>query len=393
MNCEIFISEKKTLKKKSYEFYFSCLFFTISTISKILYLIKIPREITYIPFILLFFVYIIKNFNKIKLIDAIYYIFITFVLAFGLTKYGSYITQRNNLLATFIVFFPAYYFFRFVKNENIYFGFKLSCYLDTIYYFLFFLLNLKNSDTYDMDFAYHLSAPICFFFYSYIKTKKKTYFLLSFLLLFLVLLSGNRGAFILPLLCVLYFILVNITNQKNTYKKMKSKVLFVIFIGFILLAYSLLVLYANSNDITSRTIEKIAKGEFFSSSSRDKLYEICTSLISKNKFGYGPLASRMLITGDWYIYPHSLFYELLLDYGIYFGFIFFVFIIYSGIIVLIKYRNNILTPIIGFLIIVGLGQLMISSSYYIELYVPAIIAIYIKLKLRGEKNENCFLCR
>ena len=76
------------------------------------------------------------------------------------------------------------------------------------------------------------------------------------------------------------------------------------------------------------------------------------------------------------IYPHSLLYELQLDFGKYFGFILFAIFVYMAISNLIQYRKSSLRVVVAVMSILGMGSLIISSSFYYEIYLPATIALY-----------------
>lgn len=362
------------------------LFFAISSISKILNMVGIPRELPYAVYILIFLLFFIINIPRIRLFDICYYLIAIFLVAWGLYYNASYINSDTNILAVLINFLPAYFFFRFCEEDNILRGLKTATYVNIVYLLIYYLMTVRSQTHYSMDYAYAAAVPLCVIMYYYIQDKKPWKAALIIVLFLSIVVFGNRGAMVFPLLCGAYYLY---TDSKFDSKK-RNKML----LGIMAFVMIVMILYIFSNQIVafleqyagiSRTISKIVTGEFFASSTRDRLYEQCKYIIESMQGGQGPLSSRRLIVG--FIYPHSLLYELQIDYGRLLGATGFALIIYAAIRNLIVYRNRELRLYVAVISILGIGCLMISSSLYYEIYVPATIALYINSKQASKSNS------
>ena len=125
---------------------------------------------------------------------------------------------------------------------------------------------------------------------------------------------------------------------------------------------------------TSRNVAKIINGELLVSRPREQLYNEIATHISLNPFGYGPLGSRRILNLGGY--PHSLFFEFQLDFGVYVGIALFGIVLLMAAYLVIVNCNNELVPLILPICIIGLGVIMVSSSYYHGITVPAIFALF-----------------
>ena len=54
---------------------------------------------------------------------------------------------------------------------------------------------------------------------------------------------------------------------------------------------------------------------------------------------------------------------------------------------LVRYRNKKESILVSFISIIGIGSLMVSSSYLYEMYVPATVAMYINWNLNYKHSK------
>lgn len=352
------------------------LYFAVGDVGRLLSLFGLPREIAYGLFFVLFSLFALKKIKKLRFYDVIIIIALLVSVLYGTMKYGQYISTLTNQLAPLLIFFPSYIFFRlydFEKLENI---FEKSAIFSGISLLIYYALVVRHSDaTYSMPYAYWVSFPIVCFTGLFLRNRKIIYLIADLLLLFTLFFAGCRGALLLTTLCIIYLILTELFKQGASLQKVIIMVLIVIF-GFSIVYFSDNILsYLSQFSGTSRNIRMLLNGGMLESASRDMLHTWSQHLIDQNTWGYGPLASRQLLLG--HNYPHSLWYELQLDYGQIPGISIFVAIMSMVVLNLIRYRNKSEKIIVAFISIIGVGSLMVSSSYFYEIYVPATIAMFI----------------
>ena len=79
-------------------------------------------------------------------------------------------------------------------------------------------------------------------------------------------------------------------------------------------------------------------------------------------------------------------YELILDYGIFFGVIFFFGILMISLKIMFREENYKIKNTVALFCILGLVMLIVSSSLYYEYYIPGIIALYFNILNRKREN-------
>ena len=310
-------------------------------------------------------------------IDWFVQAFIAFIGLVGFVANGSYISEQSSLFALIILFIPSYYFFRVCDFKNTVRGITISAYFSAVYLFLYYFIHLRGNESYSfysMNFGYWAALPICVFCYLIVVKKRILNILFLGPLIVLEVLFGSRGSLILTLgFIALTFIVNCFRNKKPIFSLLRLSVVALIIVYFSSYFLSFLSSYAS----ISRNISKLMVGDLFSSVGRDDLYLVCKRLVEINPSGYGPLGSRKLITG--YPYPHSLIYELQIDFGRVIGAVFFALIMIACAYSIWKSRKYDISMVVGIIIVTGVGALFVSSSLYQEYYVPAILAISSKL--------------
>lgn len=354
------------------------LYFAVSNISRMLSLVGIPRQVPYALFFLLLGLFFLKNLKSIVWVDVLYYVIVGSVLIPGVLKYGQYTTEPEFVLSVFVLFVPAYLFFRLFSQwgEVLEKCFVAAGWLAALYLLPYYAVFIHGNSAvyYSMAYAYWIAFPICVFIHRYWETKKKAYLLLALVMYATLALSGCRGALLLTTLFA-GFDFIEQWNQKLTNKTVLWVISFVLVAMTILASLDSILSFLGQFSSTSRNIQKLLEGNYFVSTTREPLYEKCQWLLDNQPEGYGPFASRYLISD--HNYPHSLRYELQLDFGKMVGGT--VFVLLWGITVfnVIAYRKKKLAPVVNYLAIVGMGSLNVSASYYYEIYVPAMIGLFV----------------
>ena len=109
--------------------------------------------------------------------------------------------------------------------------------------------------------------------------------------------------------------------------------------------------------INSRTLSwMIGMDTDLDSSGRDVLYTLAINKIIENPLGYGLFGDNILLG----YYVHNLFLELLLNFGIIFGGLIVIFIIYGFIKSVINTKT---VRIANIIVVYSIMQLQFSNSY------------------------------
>ena len=372
-------------KKNALIFIVGFLYFAVGDVGRLLGLFGLPREVGYGLFFLLFSFLTIQRIRFIKVYDALIILALLAVSATGTILYSRYISSITSKLAPLLIFFPSYLFFRlydFDKLEDI---FEKAAVFSCVFLLVYYVLVVRTSGTtYNMSYAYWVAFPIVCFAGLFLRKRKAIYLIAGLIMLSTLLFSGSRGALLLTAACIVYLIITEVLKHGASTKKL---------IGLVAIGITALLIVAFSDNIisflsqfsgTSRNIRMLLNGRMLESASRSRIYELSRQFIEQNRWGYGPLASRQLLSG--HSYPHSLWYELQLDYGQIPGIILFVMIVFMAISNLIRYYNKKESILVVFISILGIGSLMVSSSYFYEMCVPATIAMYINWNLRYKKR-------
>lgn len=210
-----------------------------------------------------------------------------------------------------------------------------------------------------MTFSYDILLPVTVLMLSNIYKGSFWNLALGALGMFLIIIGGCRGALISCIISTVIFFLVY--KKQRSFKQVLG--LAVIIIIFLLIVVNLDVIIQliidilGRFDISSRTLELAMEGAFFEDSGRSILHDY--AMENLNFFGYGLFGDRVLLNGR---YVHNLFLEIVVDFGILFGFFIVVSLSYV-IFKAIRKANNIEKLLICILLSAGVFKLMFSSSF------------------------------
>lgn len=241
------------------------------------------------------------------------------------------------------------------------------------------IINLSGSQlvNYDMHFSYMLLYVIVFHI-SFIMRKRK-YFVVPLVLLELIMLLvfGSRGA----LLCIFVFIVLKILSNMESISKriiyIFVAILVVVLVQYLLSAYGPLFLAkARELGFISRSLGKILDGSLTTyDSGRSIIWQSTLELIKQAPFlGYGIRGAVDYLFSS---YPHQLFLDLWLSFGVIFGSL-------IGLLVLIPSRKlligkySISKELIHIFFSISFVMLMISgtvfTSYNFFIYMGLILS-------------------
>ena len=224
--------------------------------------------------------------------------------------------------------------------------------------FLFSLLIVfvnKIDNSYNMRYSYILSIALYFHTIDFFKFKKIKNIIIILIEFLLILFYGSRG----PLLCYTIFFLAFIMFEN---KKTSIKLLFSFIIAyFILNINNILLLISNLVDklnISSRTLYLLIN-DFKHSSGRDLINVKVIEIIKDHlTVGVG-IAGEFKYMND---YPHNIFLDLILHWGIIFGSIFIgmiICIITKALLLAKEKERYVLLVFISY----GLIALLFSGTY------------------------------
>ena len=372
------IGNSVKIRKSDLETIFLMFYFAISPISKMLEVIWIPRFVTYIAMLSAMAVYIINRFRylKQKLDVFISFLVLTIITLIGVLAHHSDFNSANEMYAMVIVFFPAYFIVRAANFDKLIRALHIYAYIGIVYC-LPNAFSVGNVSHDYLAFAYDLLLPLCIIIY-YAKKYKKWYdIVLSITGTIILVVFGSRGALIA---LGLYYLFVSFENGH-----MRKILILSTIIALIYLLYSnieFIVTGLQKIGISSYLLNRIAKNEAFKSTSRTRLYEyIISELLPNNFFGVGPLGNRTLmpVIGYKIPYPHQLFLELMIDYGLILGGGMSISIIVIVLYLVFKSKDK-YRYLTGLFCVASLFPLMLSGTFYTVGTVPYIFALFAKFR-------------
>lgn len=238
---------------------------------------------------------------------------------------------------------------------------------------------LEASGGYNMSLGYTLLIPLMYHSIRFIK--QKLYLILMVIELLIIVRYSSRG----PLLCYVVFVALCILCIGS----MRQRVKILMILGITTLGGVVkLILYdgkSAQNSISlvganSRTISMISNGDMFKDSGRFIIWNRAIEAIKlKPLTGWG-LCGDIPAIGE---YPHLLFLEIILDFGIVIGGAFCIYVFWR--IILLFNSNDRKDPLALMMFIVGIVSLCLSHSFIqtVEFW------IFLGLGYRTRERWNC----
>lgn len=246
-----------------------------------------------------------------------------YTLLFHFASFSAYLSIIINVLTVFIPIGIAAFS---IQDKKILLNlfYKVSWPIQII---LIYVLYTQSSFTYSMVGGYTLMFQALIVF-DHFCGKYKLYDLIVFILdLGIVFIYGSRG----PLLCACTMIILKILFNSRFLSAKKLGLLGVVvcIVGIVGALYekiiNLLIVITQYLGYSSRNLYVLLNGKITNTSGRDLIRDYYIEMIKNGPVtGYG-------IAGGWIApgtYPHNIFLELFLSFGVIFGFVACVIIIY-----------------------------------------------------------------
>ena len=279
------------------------------------------------------------------------------------------------LILEILIWIPVGFFAMYIKNWNCFFD--VSKYSPCIIAVMGILgvgvLNFLSIYTY-MDISNALLPGFLIGWYLFYKRKSLLNLMSSIIIFILQLLYGSRMSMLSCVIFVIALFATDLIWRKNTKKKDATVIVSVSLI--VLLTFIFLISASDYLKVVlgdSRTIQTILSGNFVSSSSRDTIYEYARDIIANQGLGInGLFGDRIMLlqympggsmtTG----YVHNIFYEFVIDFGIFLGPVFLFFVFMPFFISLFR-KNNVVNKdiLIVFFCLIML-RLFVSGSWLVE---------------------------
>ncbi len=282
-------------------------------------------------YIMIFFVYLI-NFKYVlnRISKIILFIIITFfvIMLFNYILYPDtfkYIGKDN--IPFFLFGFLSFIFYTSLKNKDIFFIlFIKSVYIQSFFSILYLSsINFNNNIIYSMSYSYYIFPLLLLLIWKMFKSFKIIDLFLFLLNLFFLIIIGSRG----PLVAIMIFLIILFANKIIKFRNKSQFLINVSLVTFLFLLIininkiiSNLLNILSNQGIKSRTISTVLDSSANFLSGRDKVFFYTLDYINKRPvFGYGVLGDRKVLSFIGQAYPHNIFLEILMQYGIIIGFL------------------------------------------------------------------------
>lgn len=213
-------------------------------------------------------------------------------------------------------------------------------------------------------------SPFALILYScYLGRKRVKDLLVLIIDVILIFMGGRQSIFVLLVGITLIYVY---SNEINNSKKRLVVIACFLLCGISYFMSDLIIgtlsSLIESVGVSSRTLEMLASGELTSFASRDRIFQ--TSLeIAKNNGNVisGLFADRYYLrnTLAWAAYPHNLILEILIDFGMLWGTVLIILLVFSIIKKFIKKTGD-KRSCLGMIIALTIVRLFVSSSFMIE---------------------------
>lgn len=237
--------------------------------------------------------------------------------------------------------------------------------------------------SYSLSFGYN-SAFLCVVCL-YLSKYYKPYFYkaVGVLTLALSVLYGSRGALIVPLSYIffqMFFFTEDTFSKKELVKRILIALAFLACILFYEQILSVLISMFRSLGLGSRSIESLIEGNIGDLNGRDNLWMYSLELIRKNFFtGLGPYGDRYYLSTIYnWGYPHNIFLEFLLEFGI-LGLIMLIVLIISSFKIIRQKRDYEFKAIFVVFFSNSL-KLLVSDSFWYNSFFWSVLALIVMFR-------------
>ena len=287
-----------------------------------------------------------------------------FIIIAGVIHIGAniYDYPTGKLYGIIIFFIVGYALDGFDGLEKYMTYFSYMAVLGAVGHVIGTLLNFGY--IHDMTAAYEFLPMSIYTMYLALYKKKFAYKILALVSGIVIFVFGTRGPMLLYVIGITVIILRYFLEEK-TKRKILLFIIFAIAVLVLIANYELVLISANNifekYGMNNSILNRFLNDSLADDNGRNMLKEIANRKISENLFlGYGCFADRKFLN----TYCHSLYRELWMDFGIFFGTLILVFYLWRAFRLLMMNRKNDFT--FAFLIAVysvAIGKLFLSGSY------------------------------
>lgn len=321
-----------------------------------------------------------------------------FELFFGLSYLFTFITGNVNrdqitlyLVMTIIFCVPFGVFLTQIDDLKVFYSglVKISFIIFGIVT-VYLLVRIRNTTTiwgdasYSMPAGYQLLLCLCVFtnesFKKEYRGKRILYLICAFVSFVMIFLYGSRG----PIACYAGFLIykVLIEFRHNKYIRTISVICGILLIASELFSTNIanaLVSALQRIGVASRTVSAIISNQIFQDSGRVTIISNAIEIIKSNPIIGSGASSDLILLGG---YPHNLFVELCIDFGVIIG------LLLSLIIVIKVFRSLVICGdenknLTGVFFACGFCMLMLSSTYLQNIY----FFMFLGLMARDENSK------
>lgn len=252
--------------------------------------------------------------------------------------------------------------------------------------------------SYNLSLGYNILLYVLAFLFCALEEKKVTDWVGAAIGVGMTLVAGSRGPFLdVAIFLILYFILKIVKSRKKIFVISGIAV-------FGLTAYILypvlLIQITNVLDrfnISSRFLQMLSKGIITEDSGRFAIWKAAMQMIKENPMGYGAFGTRPVIGKYIYVgHPHQIFLEILVDFGVFIGGAFIIWLIYNCIKLFIMDGADDWKGV--YIVFLGRAcQLLLSVTFWHSIGLWGVIAIGVcmyhtkKKATRKQKSDNVAL--
>lgn len=294
------------------------------------------------------------------------FLFINYVL-FPMTR-DFYVEHSANLRQIFLVFLPAAGVVSTLKRfDKVMPNIKKYAVAGSLLMIVSFFFGYTKR--WGGQFFGVQLAPFCLISLALFLVYGSKTALVLFFVDFVFLLLGGRQSFVVVLLSAFLMILLNPNKQRKNKMVLISLALFLSTASFALVfsrtLSSVLIDLAGGG----KAINSMMSGELLDFSNRTRIYDYSVAIIYQNGTKIsGAFASRYYVRSihDWFYYPHNIYLELMLDYGMILGGLLSIFLTMCIFVFFLKKGDGSKKMLGCILIILPFVRLLVSSSYLIE---------------------------
>ena len=242
-------------------------------------------------------------------------------------------------------------FFRIMS----YFGF-ISIFMSAkVILYVMSIPNLVQEGVFSyMEFSYALSPMLCALFARYLETNKYIYLIAYLAGMAEIVAYSSRAA-------LLYAIMFVFIGELYYFKKRKRRFfcfVTILMVGIFFSATITKKIEYSSYFEASYAINRFISGEGSTSESREYIYKLCRQRIDEVGVNVNGFFGDRPYCGS--VYPHNLFYEILMQFGAFVGTIILILLFFLIIRSFIKCPNKL---IVIFFILTIFAQFFVSGSY------------------------------